>query len=371
MSFWNFVKSELIDIVEWLDATADTMVHRFERHDNEIKNGAQLIVRPGQAAVFVDQGRIADVFAPGRYELRTDNLPVLSTLRGWKYGFDSPFKAEVYFVSTRVFTDLKWGTKNPIMLRDAEFGPVRLRAFGTFAVRVAEPAKLITQIVGTNGAFATGQISDQIRNYIVARFSEAVGEARIPVLDLAASFTELGAAITPVLGADAAKYGLEVTTFLVENVSLPEEVERALDKRTSMGVVGNLDAFTKFQAASAMEAAARNPGGGAAEGMGLGMGFAMAQQMAGALSGGQGQGQGQGGASAPPPLPQQPAFFAAYDGAQAGPFALEALRSDAGSGRLTRETLVWRDGMAGWTAAGEVPELATLFAAAPPPLPQG
>jgi membrane protease subunit (stomatin/prohibitin family) len=363
MSFWNFVKSELIDIVEWLDSSGDGVVHRFERHDNEIKNGAQLIVRPGQAAVFVDQGTIADVFAPGRYELRTDNLPVLSTLRGWKYGFDSPFKAEVYFVSTRVFTDLKWGTKNPIMLRDAEFGPVRVRAFGTYAFRVAEPARLITQVVGTHGAFAAGQLSEQIRNYIVSRFTEALGEGRIPVLDLAARFSELGAAIRPVLAADAEKYGLEITTFLVENVSLPEEVERALDKRTSMGVVGNLDAFTKFQAASAMEAAASNPGGGAAEGMGLGMGFAMAQQMAGAL--------GRDGAATggPPPLPAQPSFFAAYDGAQAGPFGLDALRTDAGAGKLTRGTLVWRDGMAAWTPAGEVAELATLFPAAPPPLP--
>lgn len=365
MSFWNFVKSELIDIVEWPDPSGDAMVHRFERHDDEIKNGAQLIVRPGQAAVFVDQGRIADVFGPGRYELRTDNLPLLSTLKGWKYGFDSPFKAEVYFVATRIFTDLKWGTRNPVMLRDPEFGPVRLRAFGTYAVRVAEPAKLITQVAGTGGAFTTGQVSDQVRNYIVSRFTEALGEGRIPALDLAANFSELGAAVRTVLGADAEKYGLEITTFLVENVSLPEEVERALDKRSSMGVVGNLDAYTRFQAANAIESAAKNPGGGASEGMGLGMGFAMAQQMANAFGG-----QAAAPGAAPPPLPGAPSFYAAYDGVQAGPFAADALRAAAASGRLTRDTLVWRQGMDAWTAAGSVPELAPLFAGAtPPPLP--
>jgi membrane protease subunit (stomatin/prohibitin family) len=365
MSFWNFVKTELIDIVEWPDDGGDAMVHRFARHENEIKNGAQLIVRPGQAAVFVDQGKIADVFTPGRYELRTGNLPVLSTLQGWKYGFDSPFKAEVYFVATRIFTDLKWGTKNPVMLRDPEFGPVRLRAFGTYAVRVAEPAKLVTQVAGAGGVFASGQISEQIRNYIVSRFTEALGEGSIPALDLAANYSELGAAVRAVIGPDAAKYGLEITTFLVENISLPEEVEKALDRRTSMGVVGDLDSYTRFQAANAIESAAKNPAGGAAEGMGMGMGFAMAQQMANAM--------GAPGAppAGPPPLPAAAPFYAAYDGAQAGPFAAEALCADVASGRLTRDTLVWRQGMEGWTAAGEVPELAGLFGAAPPPLPRG
>jgi membrane protease subunit (stomatin/prohibitin family) len=368
MGLWDFIKTELIDIIEWLDPTGDTMVHRFERHDNEIKNGAQLIVRPGQAAVFVDQGQIADVFQPGRYELKTENLPILSTLRGWKYGFESPFKAEVYFVSTKVFTDLKWGTKNPIMLRDPEFGPVRLRAFGTYAVRVSEPAKFIAQIVGTNGVFTTDGISDQIRNFVVSRFTEALGEGKIPALDLAANFSELGAAVKTVIGPEVGEYGLEVTTFLVENISLPEEVEKALDKRTSMGVIGNLNAYTQFQAANAIEAAANNPGGSAAaDGMGMGMGFAMAQQMANAL----GQNQQQGtGAGAPPPLPAQSQFFAAIDGKQAGPFGLDALRGHAAGGQLTRDTLVWKQGMPAWTPAGQVAELETVFGATPPPLPQ-
>jgi membrane protease subunit (stomatin/prohibitin family) len=366
MGLLDFIKTELIDIIEWLDPTGNTMVHRFERHDNEIKNGAQLIVRPGQAAVFVDQGQIADVFQPGRYELKTENLPILSTLRGWKYGFNSPFKAEVYFVSTKVFTDLKWGTKNPIMLRDPEFGPVRLRAFGTYAVKVGEPARFIAQIVGTNGVFTTDGISDQIRNFIVSRFTEALGEGKIPALDLAANFSELGAAVKTVIGPEIADYGLEVATFLVENISLPEEVEKALDKRTSMGVIGNLNAYTQFQAANAIEAAAENPGGGAADGMGLGMGFAMAQQMANAFGGAQ-QGAPAGG---PPPLPGQAQFYAAINGSQAGPFGMDALRSHAAGGQITRDTLVWKQGMAAWTPAGSVPELEPLFASAgPPPLP--
>jgi len=367
MALFDFIKTELIDIVEWLDQTGDTMVYRFQRHDNEIKNGAQLIVRPGQAAVFVDQGEIADVFPPGRYELTTENLPVLSTLRGWKYGFNSPFKAEVYFVATKVFTDLKWGTKNPIMLRDPEFGPVRLRAFGTYAVRVSEPAKFIAQIVGTNGVFTTDGISDQVRNFMVSRFTEALGEGKIPALDLAANFSELGQAVKTVIGPEVGEYGLEVTTFLVENISLPEEVEKALDKRTSMGVIGNLGAYSQFQAANAMEQAAKNPGGGAGEGMGLGLGFGMAQQMANAFN--QNPAAGAAPAGGPPPLPGGVQFYVALGGAQAGPFGMDALRGHVAGGQLTPDTLVWQQGMAAWTPASQVGALRPLFGAGPPPLP--
>ncbi|HEX2202925.1 MAG TPA: SPFH domain-containing protein [Longimicrobium sp.] len=367
MGLWDFIKTELIDIVEWLDESGDTLVHRFERHENEIKNGAQLIVRPGQAAVFVDQGRIADVFEPGRYVLKTENLPILSTLKGWKYGFDSPFKAEVYFVSTRQFTDQKWGTKNPIMLRDPEFGPVRLRAFGTYAVRAAEPAKLVAEIVGTDAHFTVGEIAEQLRNLAVSRFADVLGEGKIAALDLAANYDEIAAAVRGKIAAEFGEYGLELTKFLLENVSLPPEVEQALDKRSSMGVLGNLDAYTKFQTAEAIEAAAKNPGGNAGAGMGMGMGFAMAQQMGQALS--QSQPGGAGGGGAPPPLPAQALFFVALNGAQSGPHPLDTLRQQAAAGALTRETLVWKEGMAAWTRAGDVPELSTLFGAVPPPLP--
>ncbi|HEX7240596.1 MAG TPA: SPFH domain-containing protein [Longimicrobiaceae bacterium] len=367
MGIFDFVKRELIDIVEWLDSSSDTMVYRFERYNNEIKNGAQLVVRPGQAAVFVDEGRIADVFTPGTYTLVTENLPVLSTLRGWKYGFQSPFKAEVYFVNTRQFTDRKWGTKNPIMLRDPEFGPVRLRAFGSYAIRVSEPAKFITEIVGTNGHFTVEEIGDQLRNMITSRFADILGESKIPVLDLAGNQDELGGFIADRIRPEFLAYGVEITKVLVENISLPEEVEKALDKRTSMGVIGNLQAYTQFQTAEAIGNAAKNPGGGAAEGMGLGMGFGMAQQMAQAMAGG---GSASHAPPAPPPLPQQGAqFFVAVNGQQTGPLTVDALRQRIADGSLTRDSLAWKQGMAQWTPAGDVAELAALFGASPPPLP--
>jgi len=366
MALWDFIKTELIDIVEWLDETGDTLVYRFERHDNEIKNGAQLIVRPGQAAVFVDQGQIADVFAPGRFELRTENLPVLSTLRGWKYGFESPFKAEVYFVSTKLFTGQKWGTKNPVMLRDPEFGPVRLKAFGSYVLRVGEPAKFIAQIAGTSQRFTTEGVDEQLRSLVSSRFSDVLGEGKIPALDLAASYDELGELVRTRMAPDLAELGLELTRFVVENVSLPDEVVKALDKRSSMGVIGNLNAYTQYQTAEAIRDAAQNPGGTAGAGMGMGMGFAMAQQMANAMGGGAAPAAG----ATPPPLPGAgAAFFVALNGAQSGPHTMEILRQHVAAGAMTRESLVWKQGMAAWTPAGDVAELSALFPATPPPLP--
>jgi len=367
MGIWDKLRGELIDIVEWLDESSDTMVHRFERHNNEIKNGAKLIVREGQAAVFVDRGQLADVFRPGMFTLDTKNLPILSTLQGWKYGFESPFKAEVYFVSTRAFTDLKWGTMNPIMLRDAEFGPVRLRAFGTYVIRVKEPGVFVKTIVGTEGRFTTDEITNQLRNFIVSRFADTLGESKIPVLDLAANYDELGKFVTTRIGPEFEQYGLDLQKLLVENISLPPEVEAALDKRSSMGVIGNLDAYTKFQTAESMKAAAENPSGTAGAGMGMGMGFAMANQMGQAM-----MNQGQAGAGTPPPVPGAGAmFFMVINGQQAGPFDMNTLRSQASSGALTGATLVWRAGMANWAPAGQVPELMSVIGATPPPIPPG
>ncbi len=358
MGLWDKIRGEFIDIVQWTDDSHDTIVWRFERHGNEIKFGAQLIVRESQMAVFVNMGQLADVFLPGMYELETKNLPVLSTLQGWKYGFHSPFKCEVYFVNTKRFTDLKWGTKNPVIRRDPEFGPVRLRAFGTYAMRVADPAKFIREIAGTDAHFTTDEIMEQLRNIIVARFSDAVAECAVPVLDLAAKYDELGATLRTAISSEFDAYGLELTQFYVENISLPPEVEKAVDKRSSMGAIGDLNRFAQFQAAQAMEDAARNPGGMAAGGMGMGMGFAMANQMGQQL-----------GAVQPPPLPASAAaFYAAIGGAQAGPFDVATLAGKAKAGEVTAATLVWRQGMAQWTAAGTVPELGELFTA-PPPLP--
>ena len=367
MGLWDKIKHELIDIIEWTDDSADTMVWRFPRFQNEIKNGAQLTVRESQVAVFVSEGKIADVYSPGRYELTTANMPVLTTIRGWKYGFNSPFKVEVYFVNTKNFTDQKWGTKNPIMLRDAEFGPIRLRAFGSFAIRVVDAGLFIKEIAGTQAHFTTEEVVEQLRNLIVTRFSDSVAESKIPILDLAANYDELSKFITGKIDPEFGEYGLKVTKFLVENISLPQEVEQALDKRSSMGILGNLSQYAQFQAANAMEAAAKNPGGGASDGMGLGMGFAMAQQM-GQMFNQQNNAQNAGG---PPPLPNAGVqFFVAVNGQQQGPYTLSTLQQMSQQGSLTRDSLVWRQGLSAWIKAGEASELSSLFGAAPPPLPQ-
>ncbi|MFG1942018.1 SPFH domain-containing protein [Nonomuraea sp. NPDC048826] len=358
MAFLDMIRGEFIDIIEWLDDSRDTIVWRFPRHDNEIKMGAQLIVRESQVAVFVNEGQIADAFPPGTFTLQTRNLPVLSTLKGWKYGFDSPFKAEVYFVSTRQFTDFKWGTQNPVMLRDPEFGPVRLRAFGSYSVRVTEPASLLRELAGTDQRFRTEEVEGYLRQMIVGRLAGALGAAQVPVLDLAADQHAMGRRLADILSADLSTVGLDIPTFTIENISFPPEVEQALDKRTQMGLVGDLGQYTRFQAANALENA-----GGAGEGMGLGMGIAAGQQMAAALGGQPAQQPAH--AQQPPPLPQQAPWFLGVGGERRGPFDETGL---AAAG-LTPDALVWRAGMAQWTPARDVPELAALLHHTPPPLP--
>lgn len=287
MSIFDRIKTEalnqFIEVIEWLDETGNTMVYRFPVHNQEIKNGAKLIVRESQAAVFVFQGQAADVFTPGTYTIDGGNTPILSKLEAWKYGFNSPMKAEVYFVNTKQFTEAKWGTANPVMLRDADFGIVRLRAFGAYSLRVADPQTFIKEIAGTNGHFQVEDIDGQLKRAIVSEFSDAVGEMKIPALDLAAQYKELGEVIRSKINEDFKTYGLEVTKFYVENVSLPEEVEAAMDKRASMGAIGNVDQYMKFQAADALRDAAQNEGGNAGLGAQLGAGFALGNQMVGAF----------------------------------------------------------------------------------------
>ena len=362
MAFIDKLKGELIDIIEWNEDSSDTVVWRFPRYQDEIKNGAQLTVRPGQTAVFVNEGKVADVFKPGLHTLATRNLPLLSTLKGWRYGFDSPFKAEIYFVSTRQFTDLKWGTKHPVMLRDADFGPMRLRAFGSYVVKVTEAAKLVEQLAGTVTTFTLDDISEQLRNVVVSRFADLLATCKIPALNLSASYDELSTRLAEIIAPDIARFGFVTTQVLIENISLPEEVERALDKRTSMGVVGNLDQYARFQAAHAMEAAANNPGGGAGSVLGLGVGLGLAGQVAGAA-----QvlppptPQGTGG---PPPLPGKE-WWLALDGRQDGPHDLGALATMVASGRIGPATLVWIHGQPGWLPLGSVAELSALLGARP------
>ena len=370
MTLLEKAKAELVDIIEWTDDSSDTMVWRFPRYENEIKQGAQLIVRQSQAAVFVNQGKIADVFPSGRHRLVTDNLPVLATLMGWKYGFHSPFKAEVYFVNTRNFTNLKWGTKNPVILRDPEFGPIRLRSFGTYVVRVSDPARFVTEIVGTGGHFTLEEVSDQLKNLIVTRFSDMLGESKIPVLDLAANYNELSAYLTGKIAPEFLEYGLEVTKLLVENISLPLEVEEALDKKSSMGIIGNLDNYLKFQSANAMEAAARNPGGDASAGVGMGMGFAMANQFGNMMA--QPREPTQGAAQPPPLSPEEPEaqYYVGKSGKQAGPFEKNTIIGYMKKGAITQNTLMWKPGMEGWKKAELFGEFEGVLKTTPPPVPE-
>jgi len=291
--------NQFIEVIEWLDESGTTLVFRFPVYQQEIKNGAQLIVRESQAAVFVFEGQVADVFSPGRFTVDGGNTPILSKLGAWKYGFNSPVKAEVYFVNTKQFTDLKWGTSNPVMLRDPDFGIVRLRAFGAYSLRIADPAQFIRQIAGTGARFQTHDIDMQLKRAIVSEFSDALGELKVPALDLAAQYKEIGEAIRAKINEDFNSYGLEVTKFYVENISVPPEVEAALDKRASMGALGDAQRYMQFQAADALRDAAQNEGGGAGLGAGLGAGFAVGNQMANAFSANQPgvSGRGSGAAS--------------------------------------------------------------------------
>jgi membrane protease subunit (stomatin/prohibitin family) len=372
MGLWDKLVNELVDIIEWTDDSRDTMVWRFPRYQNEIKYGAKLVVRESQAAAFVNEGKLADVYTPGTFTLTTQNMPILTTLMGWKYGFNSPFKAEVYFVNTRVFTDRKWGTKNPIMMRDAEFGMVRVRAFGTFAIRVKDVPTFLRQITGTDRHFTVEEIGDQLRDLLVSRFADAVAEAKIPVLDLAAHYTEIGEQIRGRIQKDFDPMGIEVALLAIENISLPPEVEQAIDKRTSMGVIGNMGQYTQYQTALAIGDAAKNPGGIAGVGAGMGAGFAMANQMAQAVTQTtQNQPAAPAAGSTPPPLPQTSvAYYVAVNGQQTGPLDLGALQQRIASGQITQSTLVWKVGMPQWSQAGGLPELSEMFAPKPPPIPQ-
>jgi membrane protease subunit (stomatin/prohibitin family) len=363
MGLWDKIKGEFIDIIEWTEpAQSDILCYRFPRYNNEIKMGAKLTVREGQNCVFVNEGKIADVFQPGMYTLETQNMPILSTLKGWKYGFNSPFKAEVYFVSTKRWTDQKWGTQNPIMLRDAEFGPVRIRAFGTYAFHVCDAGTFLKQLVATDPSFETYEITNQLRNTIVARFVDVVGQLKIPVLDLAGNYEKVAQMAHQRFASEFKEMGLELVLFYVENISLPPEVEKALDERTKMGVLGDMGKFTQYQAAQAIRDAAQNPGGIAGMGVGIGAGVQIGNQMVGAMQ------NAQAGGGAPPPLPTA-GFFIGINGQQQGPFDLGGLQAKIAAGQFSRKTLVWKQGMAGWVAAETVPDLQSLFANAPPPLP--
>lgn len=301
MGLWDRITSQFIEIIEHLDDHHDTIVWRFPVRAQEIKNGAKLVVREGQAAVFVNEGQMADVFGPGTYTLDTRNLPILATLKGWKYGFNSPFKAEVYFVKTTHFTGLKWGTRNPIMLRDPEFGPMRLRAFGIFNLRVVDPPALLKELAGTDGHFQVEEIEGYLKRNLVSRFSQALGSSQIAALDLASNYEVVAQRVAPMLARDFADIGIEITQFVVENISLPPEVEKVLDQRTGMGIVGNVQQYAAYQMANAIPDAAKTPNSMAGAGLGMAAGFQMANQMAGGWGAPQRGPAAPGGAAAPVP----------------------------------------------------------------------
>jgi membrane protease subunit (stomatin/prohibitin family) len=363
MGIFDFLTGEFIDVIHWVDDIRDTLVWRFEREGHEIKYGAKLTVREGQAAVFVHEGQLADVFTPGLYMLETNNMPIMTTLNHWDHGFRSPFKSEIYYVNTTRFTGLKWGTKNPIIARDPEFGPVRLRAYGTYAIRVTDPARFLQEIVGTDGEFTMDEISYTIRNIIVQQFSRVIASSGIPVLDMAANTGDLGKLVAREISPTLADYGLGLPELYIENISLPSAVEAALDKRTSMGLAGDLGKYTQYSAAEAMTVSARNPSGdnGMGAGLGMGMGMAMANQMA--------TGPWGSAPTPPPPPPVEHVWHIAEKGETKGPFSKARLGRMASEGGLTRDTYVWTAGQDGWKRAEDVNELAQLFTVMPPPPP--
>ncbi len=373
MGIFDFLSGEFIDVIHWTDDTRDTLVWRFEREGHEIKYGAKLTVREGQAAVFVHEGQLADVFTPGLYMLETNNMPVMTTLQHWDHGFKSPFKSEIYYVNTTRFNDLKWGTKNPVICRDPEFGPVRLRAFGTYTIKVSDPAKFLVEIVGTDGEFTMDEISFQIRNIIVQEFSRTLARAGIPVLDMAANTRELGQLVGKEISSQLAEYGLSMPELYIENISLPPAVEEVLDKRSSMGVIGNLNEYVQFQAA---EALGRDGGGAAAIQAGLGAGLGMQIGQAAAQQAGPWGARAEAAPAAaarqmaPPALPPvEHVWHIAEQGQTKGPFSKAKMGRMVSEGALTRQTLVWTPGQDGWMAAEDVTELAQLFTVLPPPPP--
>ncbi len=279
MGILDILKGQLIDVIEWTDSSSNTMVYRYENNGKEIMMGAQLTVRESQVAIFVNEGKIADVFQPGRYELSTQNMPIMTALKSWKYGFNSPFKAEVYFVNTRQFLDMKWGTSNPVMMRDQDFGMIRLRAFGNYTFRVADPVAFLREVFGTSDLFTVEGVEGQIKRIIVSSLSDVLAQSKIPALDLAANYEELSTFALNAIAPKIAPLGLKLESVVIENISLPQEVEQAMDRRTSMGVVGDLNKYAQYQSAEALRDAAQNPSGAAGMGAGMGAGMAMGQMM--------------------------------------------------------------------------------------------
>jgi len=359
MGLFDWAFGQFIDVIEWTDDSHDTMVYRFPRHNNEIKYGAKLTVRESQMAIFVNEGVIADVLGPGIYELETKNLPVMTSLEHWDHAFNSPFKAEVYFVNTKRFTDLKWGTKNPIMVRDPEFSMVRLRAFGTYEIRITDPKQFMNEIVGTDSHFTVDEIDEQLTNLIISKFTTILGESNIPVLDLASNYENFSNYISEKIAPYFGEYGLHLTKILVENISLPSNVEEALDKRSSREITGNLDDNIKYQMGEALGNESSSTMG---DMVGMAAGLAMGQNMVESLN--------KTNKTTPPPLPEMNStmYYVALAEEQEGPFDIRTIQRFIQEHKVERDTLVWTEGLQDWVEASTM--LEKYFNATPPPLPK-
>jgi membrane protease subunit (stomatin/prohibitin family) len=308
MSVFEFVKKQFIDILQWTEAGDDILVWRFPTADFEIQQGAQLVVRETQAALFVHQGQVADLFGPGRYTIRTENLPILTDLRHWTKLFESPFKSEVYFFSTRLRLGHTWGTANPISIRDREFGAVRLRAFGVYSFRIAAPGTFFQRVSGTREAYAVGELEGQLRHVLVAALTTQFAESGVPFLDMAANQPALATAVAERARPPFTDLGLALDSFVIQNISLPDELQKRLDERIGLGIVGDLGPYTRFQVAQSIPTAAAG-GGPAGAGVGVGAGIAMGQILGQAI----GQAQSGGGASSSAPVPPCPRCHARLD----------------------------------------------------------
>ena len=375
----GWLSGQFIDIIEWLDDGQDTMVYRFERHNNEIKNGAKLVVRPGQAAVFVNEGGtgVADVFELGTHELTTANLPILSTLMGWKHGFESPFKAEVYFFKTTKITDLKWGTRAPITVECEGYGMFDLRANGSYVIQISDPQKFLKEKVGTDGNFEVDEISNDLREEILMNVSDRLGEMELDPGKLTGKMKDISEELQAPLQEYFGTLGLEITRFRVGSISMPDDVRKELMEMSRLGAKklsgadpAAMQNLTALRASRAMGDLANNPGAGgvAGAGMGIGLGMAMGSQMGGALTGA----AQPDAAQQAPPLPGAAAaagteYTVAINDEKYGPYDLNHLQKMADDGSFKPDMLVWAKGMGAWTKAGEVPELSALFG--PPPLP--
>lgn len=359
MGFLDRLSSEFIDIIEWPEQDPAVLVWKFPRYANEIKEGAKLIVREAQQAVFINEGKIADVFAPGTYTLSTKNLPILATLKGWKYGFESPFKADVFFVSTKQAIDQKWGTKNAVTLSDDRFGLIEIRAFGSFAYKITDAGKFLQEVVGIKDEYITDEINGQLKSIIFNRFSTAAGSGNYPIEKFASNLESISTALLGTLNIDFEPYGLKLTNFIIENVSMPDDLKKEIFGYSRLGKV-DMQKLAQLRTAESIPIAAANEGIGGI-GAGLGAGFGVGNMMANTI------GQATTRSNVPPSLPITQ-YFTGIDNKQAGPFDVSQIQQMISAGTVNRDTLIWKSGMTAWDAAEKLSELQSFFNNMPPPL---